>query len=109
MAVMLLALTSILLSVAAQFTLKAGMRGGLGLPEALLQPLVIAGLALYVLSALCWLGVLGRWDVSKAYPLVGLGFVMSALVGQWLGEPVGIARWSGVFLIVCGVVLVSRS
>jgi drug/metabolite transporter (DMT)-like permease len=109
MTVFLLALVSILISVAAQFTLKAGMRGSPGLPEVFLQPLVLAGLGLYGLSAVCWLGVLGRWDVSKAYPMVGLGFVVAALVGLWLGEPVSPLRWAGVALICCGVMLISRS
>ena len=41
---------------------------------------LITGFMLYGLGAIVWLGVLAKWDVSKAYPLVGLGFLLSALV-----------------------------
>lgn len=106
-----MALVSVLLSVAAQFTLKAGMKGQAAEPlvQQLLQPLVVGGFVLYGLSAVVWLSVLARWDVSKAYPLVGLGFAVSVLIGLWLGEQVSAQRWFGVALICAGVVCVSRS
>jgi drug/metabolite transporter (DMT)-like permease len=109
MNIVLLAIVSILLSVGAQFALKAGMRTTPALLEALRQPMVLFGLSLYAFGAVCWLAVLGRWDVSKAYPMVGLGFVLSALVGTWLGESVGAVRWVGILMICGGVVLVGRS
>jgi drug/metabolite transporter (DMT)-like permease len=71
--------------------------------------MVWAGLVLYVASAGVWLGVLSRWEVSKAYPLVGLGFVLTLGVGWALGEQVGALRVAGVVLIAAGVVLVSQS
>ncbi len=105
-----LAVVSVLLSVSAQFALKAGMK----VPPtpawlALLQPMVLIGLALYGLSAVVWLSVLARWDVSKAYPLVGFGFVLTALVGYFIGEQLSAPRWAGVALICLGVMLVGRS
>jgi len=116
-----IAVLSIVLSVAAQFSLKAGM-SGVEVREALAQPLtwlsaltiltnqyVIAGFALYGLGAVVWLGVLSEWDVSKAYPLVGLGFVFTVLIGFMVGEQVTLARVIGVALICAGVVLVGRS
>jgi len=107
----LLAITSILLSVAAQFALKAGTRACVGCsPWAMpFQPMVFLGFCFYGISALVWLWVLARWDVSKAYPMVGLGFVLSVAVGAALGEPVPAARWMGVALICAGVLLVGRS
>jgi multidrug transporter EmrE-like cation transporter len=107
----ILAVVSVLLSVAAQFTLKAGMKGqaDAALWKALLQPLVMGGFVLYGLSAVVWLAVLARWDVSKAYPLVGGGFVFTALIGFLIGEVVSIQRWMGIALICLGVVLVSKS
>jgi multidrug transporter EmrE-like cation transporter len=108
---LLLAVASVMLSVGAQFALKAGVRASAGgaVWAALLQPMVLFGLCLYALSAVVWLAVLARWDVSKAYPLVGMGFAMSAVVGYWLGEPMNAARWAGVALICAGVYVVSRS
>lgn len=114
-----LALLSILMSVAAQFILKAGVRSAQAAgaaPDAtarlvatLLHPQVLAGLACYAGSAVVWLAVLGKWDVSKAYPLVGLGFVLTLPVGWMLGEQVGAQRLAGALLIAVGVVLVGRS
>ena len=107
--------------MAAQFCLKSGMQasraaettgltsGGLALMNTLLQPAVMLGFLFYGLGALIWLAVLREWDVSKAYPLVGLGFVATLLVGFMLGEQVGAVRLTGVLLIALGVLLVSRT
>ncbi len=71
---------------------------------------VVLGLGMYVLGAGLWLLVLSKVDVSMAYPFVGLGFVMTMLLGWlFLQETVGMIRISGTFLIVVGVILVSRS
>ena len=71
---------------------------------------VIAGLAMYGLGALLWLLVLARIDVSAAYPFVGLGFVMTMMLG-WLllGESLQPTRVAGTLLIALGVVLVART
>jgi multidrug transporter EmrE-like cation transporter len=115
------AILSIALSVAAQFSLKAGMsssevKGILAKPfawgssyEVLTNKFVMGGFFLYGLGALVWLGVLSRWDVSKAYPLVGLGFLFTVAIGLMTGEQVTMARGIGVALICAGVVLVARS
>jgi multidrug transporter EmrE-like cation transporter len=113
-----LALASICLSVAAQFLFKAGASGlaspgPRGLP-ALLQsvivnPWILAGFLLYGVGAIVWLAVLARWDVSKAYPLVGAGFVLTLAVGLAMGESVTPMRVAGVLLICLGVGLVSRT
>lgn len=115
------ALLSIGLSVAAQFALKAGMStpaarqaiadlsGARMLLGVLSQPFVVLGFTLYLLGALAWLSVLAKWDVSKAYPLVGLGFAATALIGLMAGEDVGLQRAAGIALICLGVFFVSRS
>lgn len=109
------------LSVAAQFLLKAGMSGpavrssletsdyvGWGL-VVFTQPLVLTGLVTYALGSVVWLGVLSRLDVTKAYPLVGMGFVLTALVGWLMGESLSASRILGIFFICMGVILVGRS
>jgi multidrug transporter EmrE-like cation transporter len=53
--------------------------------------------------------VLAKWDVSKAYPLVGLGFVFTVLIGFVAGENVSLPRIFGVVFICVGVWLVARS
>lgn len=119
--VLFIALTSIAISVAAQFALKAGM-SSVGVKAALEQPMsistafhvltngfVFGGFVLYGVGAIVWLGVLSRWDVSKAYPLVGFGFVLTAVVGVLIGEQMSLSRALGVAMICAGVLLVSRS
>lgn len=121
MKVFVLAALSIALSVAAQFALKTGVAGpaaqawvagGVGVRGTLAvlgHPFVLGGLLLYALGAVVWLAVLAQWDVSKAYPLVGLGFAATAVLGMYSGESMGVARGLGVALICAGVWLVARS
>lgn len=121
MKILMIALISVALSVAAQFLLKAGMSGA-GVRESLAEPFslrtilsvlsdkyVLGGFTLYGLGAVVWLVVLSRLDVSKAYPLVGLGFVFTVAIGYLLGENVTLLRVVGVVLICAGVFLVARS
>lgn len=115
------ALLSILLSVCAQFMLKAGMsglsRGDAGAERSALatglhlatDKFILGGFMLYGLGAVIWLVVLAKWDVSKAYPLVGAGFAITAVFGFMLGEQVSVARVVGIALICAGVAVVARS
>jgi multidrug transporter EmrE-like cation transporter len=116
---LLLILASVGLSALAQLALKLGT-AGLGGPRAegagrelwglATSPMVIAGLALYGVGAVLWLFVLGRAQLSLAYPFVGMGFILTMLAGAMvLGEPVGAARIAGTLLIVAGCVLVART
>ena len=71
---------------------------------------VLGGLACYVVSVGVWIVALSRVDVSVAYPMLSLGYVVNALAAWWLlGEAVGVLRASGVLLILAGVWLVARS
>ena len=112
---------SVGLSAFAQITLKAGMnavRADHGLVVADLaslravvtSPLVWAGLGLFGLSALVWLGVLSRTSLSFAYPFAALTYVIIVLVDRFvLDEPVPGPRWLGVALIVAGIVVVAQT
>ncbi len=112
-----LAVFCVLLSSAAQLVMKRGMSAGAGSAgadvagtylHALSSPLVWLGLGLYGASAVLWLWVLSRLDVSLAYPLVSLGFVVTLALGVvWLGEPLSWTRVAGCGLIVAGVWLLA--
>jgi drug/metabolite transporter (DMT)-like permease len=116
-----LAVLSIGLGAAAQVLLKTGMsattvqsaltRKHIGeLGGALLANLPLwGGLTLYGLSALAWLAVLARTDLSQAYPFVALGTVLVLLASAWqLHEPLSLLRVAGTALIATGVILVAR-
>jgi drug/metabolite transporter (DMT)-like permease len=115
-----LILVSVSLSAAAQILFKYGVTSakvgfeGTGvipvLLSYLLTPGVIGGLALYGIGTLLWLNVLSRIEVSQAYPFVGLGFLLTALLGMVLfGDNVNAWRIGGMVLIGAGIYLVARS
>ncbi|SFM18041.1 SMR family transporter [Variovorax sp. OV329] len=118
-----LLMTGVLLNAAAQLMLKAGAasvgaisltagasalwRTGLQLS---LHPGILGGLACYVLSVVVWIVALSRVDVSMAYPMLSIGYVVNALLAWWLfGEAVNAQRWAGIAIIILGVVVIARS
>ena len=121
MNIFLLAITCVAFSVSAQFLLKTGMSGNeirvvlnhaLGIKTAIVifsNLFILSGFLLYGLSAIGWLKVLSQWDVSKAYPIVGIGFIFTVIIGNFLGEEISFSRSFGVAMISIGVILVGRS
>ncbi|AMR81133.1 EamA family transporter [Cupriavidus nantongensis] len=114
-------LSGVLLNAAAQLLLKAGVNavGAITLDRGTLlvtalrvltQWPVLAGLTLYVVSVGVWIIGLSRVDVSIAYPMLSLGYVVNALAAWWLfGEIIGPLRVAGILLILAGVFLIARS
>jgi drug/metabolite transporter (DMT)-like permease len=115
-------ITGVLLNAAAQLFLKAGTNrlGGAihltmdnwfatGLKVATQLP-ILAGLACYAISLVVWIIGLSRTDVTIAYPMLSLGYVVSAF-GAWmfLGEVVSPQRLLAIAVIMVGVVLLARS
>jgi multidrug transporter EmrE-like cation transporter len=120
-----ISLTCILLGVAlnagAQLLLKAGVRAvghfeftaanivPVGLKIAMQGP-IIAGLACYVVSVGVWIIGLSRVDVSIAYPMLSLGYVVNAFLAWYLfGEVLTLQRLLGIAIILIGVVVLTRS
>lgn len=116
-------LTGVLLNAAAQLLLKAGARSvgeismsdgsaalwrsATGLAQ---HPGILGGLACYAISVVVWIVALSRVEVSIAYPMLSIGYVVNAALAWWLfGEQVNAQRWLGIAVIVVGVVLVARS
>ena len=67
-------------------------------------------LTCYGLSLVVWIVGLSRVPVSQAYPILSVGYIVTALLAWFaFGESVSAARWAGIGLIVVGVLLVSRS
>ncbi len=73
-------------------------------------PQVMLGLALYMISAFLWLAALSTLNVSFAYPLLSLAYVLVAIFA-WvtLKEPMGTLRWIGIIMTVLGSFLITRS
>ncbi len=116
-----LILSGVLLNALAQICLKQGMReiGPFGFTfsdfmpvgfKVAFNPFILMGMVCYIVSIVLWLMVLSRVDVSYAYPLLSVGYIVAALAGKaFFGEALGVERWAGIFVICFGVYLISRS
>jgi drug/metabolite transporter (DMT)-like permease len=67
-----------------------------------------AGIALFVVQALIYTGALQFVEVSTAFPIGSIGFVIIAILSQrFLKERVTGTRWIGIVLIIVGVTLLA--
>ncbi|OIP09436.1 MAG: 4-amino-4-deoxy-L-arabinose transferase [Betaproteobacteria bacterium CG2_30_68_42] len=116
-----LILAGVLLNAAAQLLLKAGTNAvghfafdaanivPVGLRLAF-EPHIVTGVFCYLASLVVWLMALSRVEVSIAYPMLSIGYVVNAIAAWYLfGEAVGPMRLAGIGIIVLGVFLVARS
>lgn len=116
-----LVLCGVLLNAAAQLLLKAGTNA-IGVFEfsrenilpvgwkVASEPHIITGLACYVVSVVVWIMALSRVEVSIAYPMLSIGYVVNALAAWYLfGEAVTVMRLTGIGFIIIGVFIVARS
>lgn len=112
---------AIILNTGAQLLLKAGMNRlghfefalsklvSIG-SQVIINPFVLLGFTIYAVSVIVWLLVLSRIEVSVAYPMVSLGYVLNALTAYYLfGESLTPVRLIGILIILCGVYMVARS
>ena len=116
-----LVLAGVLLNAAAQLLLKAGTNRIGAFSFALenvvpigvkiaSSPHVLAGLSCYAVSVVVWILALSRVQVSIAYPMLSIGYIVNALAAWALfGESLTAQKLVGIGFIVVGVVLVGRS
>lgn len=68
------------------------------------------GMGCYVISIGLWMVVLGKVEVSLAYPLSSVGYILTAVIGYFfMGENVNLIRIIGLTFICVGVIIISRS
>jgi drug/metabolite transporter (DMT)-like permease len=80
------------------------------LPSILLTPSILIGFILFGISSLLWLSVISKNQLSYAYPMVGLGYVIILILSRvFLNEAINSWRIIGVACIVGGVILISKS
>ena len=116
-----LILLAVVLNTGAQVVLKTGLQNighfeftvGNAVPvflKMIVSPYIISGISFYVFSLVVWLMTLSRVEVSFAYPMSALGYVLTATVGYFLfNENVTLTRIIGIVVIMVGVCLVARS
>lgn len=116
-----LIMTGVLLNAAAQLLLKAGTNAvgrfefsmanllPVGMKLAF-EPHIVAGLACYVVSVVVWIMGLSRVQVSIAYPMLSVGYILNAVAAWYLfGESMTAQKLVGIAFIVLGVFLVARN
>lgn len=113
----ILLLMAVALGVTGQMAMKTGMNqvGQINalsistLVRMFTNVYVLLGFAAYAGSSLVYLMALSKLELSFAYPMVGLGYVIVVFL-SWLlfKEPVSPARWAGVLMICGGAFLIGR-
>ena len=117
----ILTLTTVISVSVAQALVKHGMNriGGMPLPgdqllvsmqRAATDIFVIGGFLLILMVVPLWLAVLSRLDLSVSYPLASFGFVLALVLGAvFFKETITPLRMSGMFLVILGVLAISKS
>lgn len=76
---------------------------------AVFTPWVGLGILLLLCFFACYLTALSWADLSYVLPATALGYVVIALLAQWLlGETVTLTRWAGIALVGSGVLFLAR-
>lgn len=99
---------------------KKGLKeaGGIQLSELLstkffsivFQKYVFVGVLLYLGASVLWLVILSRAELSFAYPLIALSYLVTVILARYFfGESITFFRWFGVLMIIGGAFLIMRS
>jgi uncharacterized membrane protein len=104
----------VLSNVFGNFFMARGLKnrdiGGMDYIRVLFEPWVASGILLLILWMVSRMYFLKLADLSYVLPVTSVGYVMNALLGQWvLSEQLSAPRWAGTLLIVAGAALVGRT
>lgn len=111
-------LLTVLTNATAQILLKQGMNtvGAFTLGEStitlvsriIFNPFVFLGLSTFVVSTGSYLFVLSRVDVSAAYPMMSLAYVLVAIwAAMFLHESLSVTQMIGIGAILVGTILIA--
>ncbi len=111
----------VMLNVAAQLLIKGGTNAigyfefsrenilPIGLRLAT-EPHIVGALFCYGLSVVIWILALSRVQVSIAYPLLSMGYVVNAAAAWWFfNEAFNPTKVVGIGVIILGVIIISRA
>ena len=110
-----IALFSILLGATGQFLFRVGMLhyGRVSVEniwqqlfKIIFTPAIFIGFVCFGVSSILWLVVISRWELSYAYPMVALGYVLAIFYGTFfLHESANFYRLFGSGLILIGIAI----
>jgi len=105
--------------VAGQFCMKFGINkvGSFSsmpitqfLVKAFTTPIILLGIALYAVSAVVWIIILSKVDLSFAYPMLSIGYVLVLIISwAFLGESINLIKILGVVFICLGIIFIFKS
>lgn len=74
----------------------------------LTSPWMWAGGIFYVLGTLWWFYIISREDLSYVYPMVSIGYILTAIAGVLIfKESVSMIRWIGMGVVSFGFIILS--
>ncbi|HLC39901.1 MAG TPA: EamA family transporter [archaeon] len=116
--VLALILVSVALGAFGQMFMKLGLKekpidltqlASLKLFDTLFQRYVFIGVVLYLIAVMLWFVVLSKAELSFAYPLISIAYIITAFMAYFVfGERISVFRWLGILLILGGVFLITR-
>jgi len=120
MEVIALVLISVLLGVFGQLSLKQGMKkiGNFELKDLAsarvfalaTEKFIVIGVMLYAIATLLWFVILSKAELSFAYPMLAIGYILIAIFSKvFFNENVTFVRFLGILLISAGVFLLLKS
>jgi len=112
-------LISVCFNVFGQYSMKQGMQkfGEVTFDHNILTtimkmfllPNVILGLLFYAVSTVFWLIALSKIELSVAYPMLSMGYILLMILSYFLlNETITVYKVIGTLLVVAGVTLISK-
>lgn len=78
--------------------------------QLLLDPIIFSTMLSAFIGALFWMMAMTKFDMSYAYPFLGLAYVLNFLFAVViLNEPFTWNKLIGNFVILCGIIIASRT
>lgn len=108
---------TVLFTVYGQLVLKWQISAAGTLPEVLsdkfifllkqfLNPWIASGFLAAFLASLCWMAAMTKLQLSYAYPLVSLSFILVLIFSNlFFYEPITLPKLMGVILIMSGIIV----
>lgn len=75
----------------------------------LLDPFILSSFFAAFLAALCWMAAMTKFELSHAYPFMGLNFVLVFILsGLLFNEALTSLKVVGILLVVTGIIVGSQ-
>jgi len=110
---------SVVLGATGQFLFRLGMKsyGQVNIDgvfrhlfNIVTRPVIFLGFILFGLSSILWLSVISKSQLSYAYPMVSMSYILTLILSSlFLNEQINTYKIVGTIFIISGVIFISRS